>query len=83
MCDQFYEVKSFDGSICHLVPFDVRHSVRWKDNIHDVIDESVLEDSVCDRGGAQAWTGVDLNEPGLEIVVDDDVVSVTLVAVSI
>lgn len=67
----------------HLVPFDVGHTVRWKDNIHDVIDESVFEDSVRDRGGAEAGTGIDLNEPGLEVVVDDDVISVALVAVSI
>ena len=67
----------------YLVPLDIRHSVRRQDDVHDVVDQPVLEDPVRHCGGAEAGGGVDLNEPRLEVVVDDDVVAVALVAVSV
>ena len=67
----------------HLVPLDVRHSVRWEDDVHDVVDQAVLQYPVRHSGGAQAGRGVDLNEPRFEVVVYDDVVAVALVTMSV
>ena len=59
------------------------HLTRRQDDVDDVADELVLHDPVRDGGGAEGGRGVDLDEPGLEAVVDDDVVAVTLVAVAV
>ena len=73
------------SSVCRtdLVPLDVGHPVRRQHDVHHVVDESVLQDPVRDRGGAQAGRGVHLDQPGLQVVVDDDVVAVALVAVPV
>ena len=67
----------------YLVPLDVGHPVRGQHDVHHVVDESVLQDPVRDRGGAQTRRGVHLDKPGLQVVVDDDVVAVALVAVPV
>ena len=69
--------------LSHLVPLDVRNSIWWQHNVHDIIDESILEYSISHGGGAEAGAGVDLDQPWLEIVVDDNIVSIALVTMSI
>ena len=69
--------------VTYLVPFDVWNTVRRQHHVHDVIDKAVLHDPVADGGGAEARRGVHLYQPRLEVVVDDDVVSVAFVAVAV
>ena len=48
-----------------LVPFDIRNSVRWQDDVNDIVDQFVLHDSVTRGSRTERRRGVDFDEPRL------------------
>lgn len=54
-----------------------------RDDVEGVIDEVVFEDPVIGCAGGQRGGGIDLNKPWLQLVINDDVIAITLKTVLI
>jgi hypothetical protein len=61
----------------------LRNSVGRQDDIQNVIDQFVLQNSVINGCWREWWRGINFDEPGFQIIINNYVVTVALETMSI
>lgn len=61
----------------------LRNTIRWQHNVQNVVDQLVLKYPIVGRRRRQRGRRINLHQPRLQRVVNDDIVPVTLEAVPI